>query len=248
MLKVTDLHKTYTSKDGEPVRALDGVSINFDPQQTTAIIGPSGSGKSTLLRSLNLLETPELGTLTVSNREIDFSNRLSTEDKHVVRAHSAMVFQDFQLFAHLSVLDNVTFGPIRALNIPRARAVEQGRELLAKVGLAGREKAYPYQLSGGQKQRVAIARALAMQPEFLLCDEPTSALDPELAAEVRSTLQDVARGQTALVLVTHDMGFARSIADRIVFLQDGKIEYDGDAQAFFAAPTARIERFLDLFS
>ncbi|USR78905.1 amino acid ABC transporter ATP-binding protein [Arcanobacterium pinnipediorum] len=248
MLHITDLYKTYTSKDGGEVTALGGVSIDFDPHQTTAIVGPSGSGKSTLLRTLNLLEIPERGTLSVTDRTIDFSNRITSDDKHLIRAHSAMVFQDFQLFAHVSVLDNVTLGPIQALGIARTEAVARARELLANVGLAGREDAYPYQLSGGQKQRVAIARALAMQPEYLLCDEPTSALDPELAAEVRTTLQDVARQQTALILVTHDMGFARSIADRIIFLQDGKIEFDGDTQAFFAAPTERIERFLDLFA
>ncbi|SPT75987.1 Arginine transport ATP-binding protein ArtM [Arcanobacterium haemolyticum] len=247
MLRVDSLTKRFTAKDGSEVTALQNMSIDFDPAETTVILGPSGSGKSTLLRTLNLLETPDSGMLSVSDCTVDFSKKLTKDDKRTVRSHSAMVFQDFQLFAHLTVLENVTLGPIKARVMAKKDACALGRELIATVGLSGREDAYPYQLSGGQKQRVAIARALAMEPEFLLCDEPTSALDPELASEVRTVLQRVAEGNTAIVLVTHDMGFARKIADRIIFMQDGVIGFDGCATEFFSTDQERIVKFRQVF-
>ncbi|WP_216378244.1 amino acid ABC transporter ATP-binding protein [Arcanobacterium phocae] len=247
MMRVDSLTKRFVSKDGDDVVALNAVSVDFDPQQTTVILGPSGSGKSTLLRTLNVLETPDAGTLTVSDRTVDFSKAVTAEDKRAIRRHSAMVFQDFQLFSHLRVIDNVALGPIKALGLDKSQAHDRARKLLAQVGLAGREDSYPYQLSGGQKQRVAIARALAMEPEFLLCDEPTSALDPELAAEVRRVLAEVARGNTALIMVTHDLAFARNIADRIIFLADGTIEFDGSADEFFETTQERIVQFRHVF-
>lgn len=248
MLRIQNLSKTFTSKTNDAVRALDDLSTAFRPDETTVILGPSGSGKSTLLRCLNLLELADTGSLEFSDVRIDFGRRISATAKRQVRSHSAMVFQDFQLFPHLKVLDNITLGPIQALGAEREAARIRGQELLDKVGLAHRAEAYPYQLSGGQRQRVAIARALAMNPEFLLCDEPTSALDPELAVEVRKVLTDLAHDGTALIAVSHDMAFARHTADRIIFLSDGRIDYDGDPASFFTAPTKRIAKFLAIYN
>ncbi|MDD7384178.1 MAG: amino acid ABC transporter ATP-binding protein [Actinomycetaceae bacterium] len=242
MLAVKEMHKNFGD-----VHALNGVSIEFLRGETTVILGTSGSGKSTLLRCLNLLETPSSGQLCAGESTLTFPGKPSRRDKSAVRSHSAMVFQDFQLFPHLTLLGNVTLGPVLAKGIKKKDAEAYGRELLGKVGLAERADTFPYQLSGGQRQRVAIARALAMNPEYLLCDEPTSALDPELGAEVRRVLTDLAREGATLVVVTHDMNFARNVADRVVFLADGTVQFDGTPQLFFSAPTKRIASFLDVF-
>ncbi|VEI13901.1 amino acid ABC transporter ATP-binding protein [Trueperella bialowiezensis] len=248
MLRLRNLSKTFTSKTNDDVVALDSISLDFRSDETTVVLGPSGSGKSTLLRCVNLLEFPDSGTLEFADVTVDFGGRVPEQTKRRVRAHSAMVFQDFQLFPHLKARENVTLGVVKSKGRSKDEADQLADDLLAKVGLAGRESAYPYQLSGGQRQRVAIARALAMEPDFLLCDEPTSALDPELAVEVRRVLADIASADTGLIVVTHDMAFARHSADRIIFLQDGRVDYDGDPAAFFDAPTERIAKFLAIFA
>lgn len=248
MLKIDNLSKTFVSKRNDDVVALDSLTIDFDPTETTVILGPSGSGKSTLLRCLNLLEFPDSGTLEIGDTRVEFGGKIAEATKRAVRSHSAMVFQDFQLFPHLKVRENITLGPTKSQGVSSADADARADQLLAKVGLADRADAYPYQLSGGQRQRVAIARALAMDPEYLLCDEPTSALDPELAAEVRTVLNDIAAEDTGLIVVTHDMTFARHTADRIIFLLNGHIEYDGAPTEFFSAPTERIAKFLAVFN
>ena len=226
--------------------ALEGVDLAIAPKQTTVILGPSGSGKSTLLRCMNLLEIPTAGKIAIDDDELIFPPTPSPEKQRRIRQYSAMVFQDFNLFPHLRALDNVTLGP-RSAGVDPTEAEQRGRELLARVGLEQRVEHYPSQLSGGQQQRVAIARALAMQPTYLLCDEPTSALDPELEAEVIAVLADLARQHTSMVVVTHNMGFARRAADRIVFLDRGQIHFDGDPADFFAGPSERIQRFLDIY-
>ncbi|MCI7552039.1 MAG: amino acid ABC transporter ATP-binding protein [Actinomycetaceae bacterium] len=242
MLSVRNIEKAF----GE-VQALGGVSIDFRRGETTVILGSSGSGKSTLLRCLNLLEIPDAGELAFDDVSLRFPGSPSRIDKSTVRSHSAMVFQDFQLFPHLNLLGNVTLGPTLSQGVRKTDAEARGRALLEKVGLADRVDAFPYQLSGGQRQRVAIARALAMNPDYLLCDEPTSALDPELGAEVRRVLTSLAREGATLIVVTHDMHFARNVADRIVFLDKGSVRFDGDPSEFFSAPSQEIARFLAVF-
>jgi ABC-type polar amino acid transport system ATPase subunit len=231
-LTVTGLRKTF----GQLV-ALEGVTLEIERGTTTVLLGPSGSGKSTLLRCLNLLEKPDAGTLDLGDGPIEVGGRLSARTVRRIRSRSTMVFQQFNLFPHLTALGNVTLAPIENLGIGRAAAEERGRELLGKVGLADKADAYPDRLSGGQQQRVAIARALAMDPDVLLFDEPTSALDPDLAAEHRT-----------LVVVTHSLAFARRVADRVVFLEDGRILQDGTPEAFFSSTDERLRRFRDVIS
>ena len=242
MLQLTNVTKKY----GDLV-ALNDVSINFNPGETTVMLGPSGSGKSTMLRCLNLLEMPQAGLLHAGDEVVDFSRPVSKSLVRKVRTHSAMVFQNFQLFPHLSALDNITLGPISTKASSKEDARAQGLALLEKVGLGDRGDSYPYQLSGGQQQRVAIARALAMNPDYLLCDEPTSALDPELEVEVTAVLDGLAREGRAMLVVSHNMSFAKQTADRILFLEEGQIQFDGSPAEFFSAPTERIQRFLQFF-
>ncbi len=242
MLQLTNVTKRF----GDLV-ALNNITVGFNPGETTVILGPSGSGKSTLLRCLNLLEVPQAGQMDVSGVTVDFSRPVGRSITAKVRSHSAMVFQNFQLFPHLRVTDNITLGPISTGAMDAAAARAKASELLTKVGLGDRGQSFPAQLSGGQQQRVAIARALAMDPDFLLCDEPTSALDPELEIEVIAVLDALASERRSLIVVTHNMSFARQTADRILFLVDGGIEFDGPPDAFFAAPTERIQRFLTVF-
>jgi ABC-type polar amino acid transport system ATPase subunit len=242
-LTVTGLRKTF----GQLV-ALEGVTLEIERGTTTVLLGPSGSGKSTLLRCLNLLEKPDAGTLDLGDGPIEVGGRLSARTVRRIRSRSTMVFQQFNLFPHLTALGNVTLAPIENLGIGRAAAEERGRELLGKVGLADKADAYPDRLSGGQQQRVAIARALAMDPDVLLFDEPTSALDPELAAEVVAVLADLAAEHRTLVVVTHSLAFARRVADRVVFLEDGRILQDGTPEAFFSSTDERLRRFRDVIS
>ena len=242
-LSVAGLRKTF----GELV-ALEGVSLEIERGTTTVLLGPSGSGKSTLLRCLNLLEKPDAGTLDLGDGPIEVGGRLPARTVRQIRSRSTMVFQQFNLFPHLTALGNVTLAPIENLGIGRDEAERRGRELLGKVGLADKAEAYPDRLSGGQQQRVAIARALAMDPDVLLFDEPTSALDPELAAEVVAVLSDLAAEHRTLVVVTHSLAFARRVADRVVFLEDGRILQDGSPEEFFSSTDERLRRFREVIS
>ncbi|MFC6352387.1 amino acid ABC transporter ATP-binding protein [Rothia nasimurium] len=242
MLSLKNLTKSF----GENTILRD-ISLDLDNGETTVILGPSGSGKSTLLRCLNLLETPESGVLTIEGDSVDFAAGLTDEQVRTIRKHSAMVFQNFNLFPHYTAEQNVALAPVLNGKMGKDAAAQLARELLEKVGLGHKADAYPDNLSGGQQQRVAIARALAVAPDYLLFDEPTSALDPELEAEVIQVLIDLAREKRSLVVVTHNMAFARRVADRIVFLDGGNVLYNGAPEAFFASDNERIQRFLQIF-
>ncbi|MCA4962068.1 L-cystine ABC transporter ATP-binding protein TcyN [Pseudomonas sp. Y24-6] len=229
---------------------LNGIDLQVKAGEVVAIIGPSGSGKTTFLRCLNFLEEPTSGRIKVGDIEIDGSRPLNQQQSLVrrLRQHVGFVFQNFNLFPHRTALENVIEGPIVVKKIPQAEAVALGKKLLAKVGLAGKEDAYPRRLSGGQQQRVAIARALAMEPEVILFDEPTSALDPELVGEVLSTIRGLAEEKRTMVIVTHEMGFARDVANRVVFFDKGVIVEQGEAKALFANPQEeRTKQFLSKF-
>ncbi|WP_336286523.1 L-cystine ABC transporter ATP-binding protein TcyN [Cronobacter dublinensis] len=229
---------------------LHSIDLEVQTGEVVAIIGPSGSGKTTLLRSINLLEQPESGTVRVGDILIDTA-KSAREQRGLVRAlrqQVGFVFQSFNLFPHRTVLKNIIEGPVIVKGEPKAEATARARELLAKVGLSGKENSYPKRLSGGQQQRVAIARALAMRPEVILFDEPTSALDPELVGEVLNTIRQLAQEKRTMVIVTHEMSFARDVADRAIFMDQGKIVEQGDAKALFANPTQpRTRQFLDKF-
>ncbi|MBD0704455.1 Amino acid ABC transporter, ATP-binding protein [Pseudomonas sp. E141] len=229
---------------------LNGIDLEIEEGEVVAIIGPSGSGKTTFLRCLNFLEEPSSGRIKVGDIEIDGSRPLNQQQNLVrrLRQQVGFVFQNFNLFPHRTALENVIEGPLVVKKIPRADAEVLGRKLLAKVGLAGKEDAYPRRLSGGQQQRVAIARALAMEPEVILFDEPTSALDPELVGEVLATIRGLAEEKRTMVIVTHEMGFARDVANRVVFFDKGVIVEQGEAKALFAAPREeRTRQFLSKF-
>ncbi|MBE2985291.1 amino acid ABC transporter ATP-binding protein [Campylobacter sp. RM13119] len=239
MIKFTNLIKKF----GENV-VLKGINLEIYDNQTTVILGSSGSGKSTLLRCINLLEIPNSGELCLGDFSINFSAPHKPSQYQPFRSHTGMVFQSFNLFPHLTVLENVIEGPTQVLKIPRDKAVKTAYELLDKVGLKDKAEAYPNRLSGGQSQRVAIARALAMQPAFLLLDEPTSALDPELEAQVLKTIGELSKEGRSLIIVTHNMNFARKIADRILFLDHGLVAFDGVADEFFNSTDERIAKFI----
>ncbi|WP_053214818.1 L-cystine ABC transporter ATP-binding protein TcyN [Pseudomonas sp. Q12-87] len=229
---------------------LNGIDLEIEEGEVVAIIGPSGSGKTTFLRCLNFLEEPTSGRIKVGDIEIDGSRPLNQQQNLVrrLRQQVGFVFQNFNLFPHRTALENVTEGPLVVKKTPRAEAEALGRKLLAKVGLAGKEDAYPRRLSGGQQQRVAIARALAMEPAVILFDEPTSALDPELVGEVLATIRGLAEEKRTMVIVTHEMGFARDVANRVVFFDKGVIVEQGEAKALFAAPKEeRTRQFLSKF-
>ena len=233
---------------------LHGIDLEVKPGEVVAIIGPSGSGKTTLLRSINLLEQPEAGTITVGDITIDTARSLSQQKSLIrqLRQHVGFVFQNFNLFPHRTVLENIIEGPVIVKGEPKEEATARARELLAKVGLAGKETSYPRRLSGGQQQRVAIARALAMRPEVILFDEPTSALDPELVGEVLKTIapriRQLAQEKRTMVIVTHEMSFARDVADRAIFMDQGRIVEQGAAKALFADPQQpRTRQFLEKF-
>jgi len=243
MITVEKLTKQFKSN-----QVLKGIDLKVEPGEVVAIIGPSGSGKTTLLRCLNFLEEPTSGTIVVGDIRIDGNRPLSQQQGLIrqLRQHVGFVFQNFNLFPHRTALENVIEGPTVVKKMPHDQAVELGRTLLAKVGLAGKEDAYPRRLSGGQQQRVAIARALAMEPEVILFDEPTSALDPELVGEVLSTIRALAQEQRTMVIVTHEMSFARDVANRVVFIDKGVIVEQGEAKALFASPREeRTRQFLE---
>lgn len=240
MIKLTNVDKQYKEH-----HALDSVTVEFPEYETTVILGPSGAGKSTLLRAINLLERPQTGTMTIGDLTVDFSKNLSNHEVLALRRKTAMVFQSWNLFPHLTILRNITEGPIHVLKQDKATAEKHAMELLEQVGLADTANRYPNQLSGGQQQRISICRALAMNPYYILFDEPTSALDPELEAQVLRVLQDLAKSQHSMIVVTHNMEFARRVADKIVFVEEGRVEFAGTSEAFFNRPTERIATFLD---
>ncbi|QBR03407.1 amino acid ABC transporter ATP-binding protein [Paraburkholderia pallida] len=242
MIRIEKVHKSF----GEH-RVLADIDLTLKSGSVTALIGPSGSGKSTLLRCINLLETPDAGVLSVGSARVEFGRerRLPHAEIASVRRHTGMVFQNFQLFPHLSVIENVMEGLVTVLKWDKARARERASALLAKVGIAQKAHAWPSTLSGGQQQRVAIARALAPSPQVLLCDEPTSALDPELSAEVVDVLRQLAEEGTTMLMATHDLRLAASVAHDAVFLKDGAIVEAGPSQDLFARPRdARTARFV----
>lgn len=227
MIKVNNLIKRFGK-----LEVLKGISHEIKQGEVVVIIGPSGSGKSTFLRCLNMLEHPCSG-------EINFEGVLLTSSKTKIDLHRqkiGMVFQQFNLFPHKTVLDNIIIGPIKLKNMPKEEAVKLGEKLLSRVGLMDKRDAYPNQLSGGQKQRIAILRALAMSPDVMLFDEPTSALDPEMVGEVLEMMKDLAKEGMTMIVVTHEMGFAKEVADRILFMDEGKIVEIGGPEQLFGSP------------
>jgi len=238
IIRAQGLQKHF--KGGE-IKALDGVSADIHKGEVVVVIGPSGSGKSTFLRCLNLLEVPTGGTITFNG--VDITDKKVNINVH--RQKMGMVFQHFNLFPHMTILKNMTLAPVQLLNKSQKEAEEQALALLERVGLADRANAYPSQLSGGQKQRVAIVRALCMEPEVMLFDEPTSALDPEMVGEVLEVMKELAHEGMTMVVVTHEMGFAKEVGDRVIFMADGKIVEENSPEAFFANPQEeRTKEFL----
>ena len=244
LIQVTDLQKHFKGgkqNQDEKIRALDGVSTEIHKGEVVVVIGPSGSGKSTFLRCLNLLELPTGGQILFDG--MDITNKNCNINLH--RQKMGKVFQHFNLFPHMTILKNMTIAPMQLLHKSKEEAEKTALELLGRVGLADRANAYPSQLSGGQKQRVAIVRALAMQPEVMLFDEPTSALDPEMVGEVLEVMQELAKSGMTMVVVTHEMGFAREVADRVLFMADGKLLEEGTPDEIFTHPKSeRLQDFL----
>lgn len=237
MIKVEQITKVFGKHT-----VLKNISTTIHSGEVVAIIGPSGSGKSTFLRCLNLLEKPTTGKIFIKDQEITNPKTNILE----LRKHIGMVFQQFNLFPHMTVLENVTYAPQKVNKLSEEEAKKIGKELLSKVGLIDKVDSYPNQLSGGQKQRVAIARALAMEPEIMLFDEPTSALDPEMVKEVLDVMKDLAETGMTMVIVTHEMNFAKEVADRVLFIDDGAILEDAEPHQFFNAPKS--ERAKDFLS
>ena len=248
MIQVKNLKKQYHRG---AIKALDDVTVNINKGDVMVVIGPSGSGKSTFLRSLNLLEEPTDGEIIFNGVDItkkrykDASGKKVKLDIDALRQKMGMVFQHFNLFPHMTILDNMTLAPMKVKGVSKADAEKKALELLERVGLADRANAYPIQLSGGQKQRVAIVRALAMEPDVMLFDEPTSALDPEMVGEVLDVMKELAKEGMTMVVVTHEMGFAREVGNRVLFMADGKLLEDGTPADIFENPTnPRLQEFL----
>ncbi|MCR5559805.1 MAG: amino acid ABC transporter ATP-binding protein [Schwartzia sp.] len=235
MIKIKNLHKNFGD-----VEVLKGIDLSIAEKEVVVIIGPSGSGKSTLLRCINYLEQPTGGTVEVDGIMLDSEANINT-----VRAEVGMVFQRFNLFPHMTVLDNITLAPIKVRGVSKEEAEKTAHDLLTRVGLGDRGDAYPSQLSGGQQQRVAIARALAMHPKVMLFDEPTSALDPEMVKEVLNVMKKLAVEGMTMVVVTHEMGFAREVGDRVLFVDEGRILEEGTPEEIFNNPKEeRLKTFL----
>lgn len=226
MIEIKNLHKSYGN-----VEVLKGVDVSIEEKEVVVIIGPSGSGKSTLLRCMNYLEEPTSGDITVDNMKLD-----KHADINKIRENIGMVFQRFNLFPHMTVLENIVLAPTKVLKISRDEAISTAMDLLQKVGLKEKANSYPSQLSGGQQQRVAIARALAMKPKVMLFDEPTSALDPEMVTEVLDVMKSLANQGMTMVVVTHEMGFAREVGDRVLFVDEGRIIEEGTPKEIFENP------------
>lgn len=238
LIKVENLQKYFK---GDKIKALDGVSTEIHRGEVVVVIGPSGSGKSTFLRCLNLLEMPTGGTITLEG--VDITDPGCNINLH--RQKMGMVFQHFNLFPHMTLLKNMTIAPMKLLGKSKEEAEKKARELLGRVGLADRADAYPNQLSGGQKQRVAIVRALCMEPDVMLFDEPTSALDPEMVGEVLDVMKELAHEGMTMVVVTHEMGFAREVGNRVLFMADGKLVEEGEPKELFEQPKSeRLQDFL----
>ena len=235
MIVIENLHKAFGK-----VEVLKGVNLHIKPKEVVALIGPSGSGKSTLLRCMNYLEEPTSGKVTVDGTPLDGETNINK-----VREEVGMVFQRFNLFPHMTVLDNLILAPMKVRGMKKEEAVSRAEDYLKKVGLLNKADAYPDSLSGGQQQRVAIARALCMSPKAMLFDEPTSALDPEMIKEVSDVMKDLAHGGMTMVVVTHEMGFAREVGDRVLFLDQGKILEQATPEEFFKHPKhERAKEFL----
>ena len=244
LIQVKNLKKYY---NGDKIKALDGVSVDINKGDVMVIIGPSGGGKSTFLRSLNLLEKPTEGSIIFEGVDItkkkDENGKKLDIDLH--RQKMGMVFQHFNLFPHMTILQNMTLAPMKVKGMSQQEAEAKALELLDRVGLKDRADAYPIQLSGGQKQRVAIVRALAMEPDVMLFDEPTSALDPEMVGEVLDVMKELAKDGMTMVVVTHEMGFAREVGSRVLFMEEGVIMEENEPQEFFANPKSeRLKSFL----
>jgi ABC-type polar amino acid transport system ATPase subunit len=236
LIEVKDLHKHFGD-----LKALNGVSTTIHQGEVVVVIGPSGSGKSTFLRSLNLLEVPTSGIINFEG--VDITNPKININQH--RRKMGMVFQHFNLFHNLTIMDNMTLAPINVLKMKKEDAQERAKKLLERVNLANRADAYPSQLSGGQKQRIAIVRALCMEPDVILFDEPTSALDPEMVGEVLEVMQDLAKEGMTMVVVTHEMGFAKEVASRVIFMDSGQIVEEGTPTEIFENPQSdRLKSFL----
>ena len=248
LIQVKNLKKSYNKGT---LHALDDVSVDVNKGDVMVVIGPSGSGKSTLLRSLNLMEVPTDGEIIFHNIDItkkSFINKQGKKEKVDINLHRqkmGMVFQHFNLFPHKTILENMILAPVKVLKMPKAEAEVKALALLKRVGLEDRAGAYPIQLSGGQKQRVAIVRALMMEPEVMLFDEPTSALDPEMVGEVLSVMKELAHEGMTMVVVTHEMGFAREVGNRVLFMDEGKILEQGSPEEVFGSPKhPRLQDFL----
>ena len=231
----------YVNKWFGPLHVLKEINLQIESGEVVVVCGPSGSGKSTLIRCINRLEPIQAGEIIVAGKNLSDSSL----DLRALRAEIGFVFQQFNLYPHLSVIENITLGPIKVRKFPREEAVGIALRLLERVGIPGKAGAFPASLSGGQQQRVAIARALAMQPKIMLFDEPTSALDPEMINEVLEVMSDLAREGMTMIVVTHEMGFARRVAHRVVFMDEGQIVEEGKPESFFAEPkSARAKQFL----
>jgi polar amino acid transport system ATP-binding protein len=236
IIRIENVYKFFGT-----LKALDNVSLSIDPGEKVVIIGPSGSGKSTLLRSINRLESIDRGTIVVDGKDVNAPHN----DINAIRQELGMVFQSFNLFPHKTVLQNLTMAPMRLKKIPQATADKRAMSLLDKVGIPDKAEVYPAMLSGGQQQRVAIARALAMNPKIMLFDEPTSALDPEMIGEVLDVMVKLALEGMTMVVVTHEMGFAKEVADRVIFMDEGMIVETGTPEHFFTSPEhPRTRKFL----
>ena len=238
MIKLENIHKSF-----ESLHAVNGVDLHVKQGEIVCIIGPSGSGKSTLLRCINGLELPEEGKITIAGEELNTKNKKQMER---VRSKMGFVFQHFNLFPHMTVENNITLAPTLVLGVPEEEAKETAASLLSRVGLSEKKDSYPGQLSGGQKQRVAIARALAMNPQLMLFDEPTSALDPEMIGEVLDVMKELAKAGITMIVVTHEMGFAKEVASRVIFMDEGKIVEEGTPEKIFNTPeNDRTKAFLN---
>ena len=227
MISIKNLTKEFSGQ-----KVLDGIDIDIKKGEVVALVGASGAGKSTILRSLNYLEQPDSGTITIDDFKVDFET-ITKEQILTLRRKLAMVFQQFNLFPNMTVKENITLSPIKTKGVSKADAEAKAMELLEKVGLKDKADAYPTSLSGGQQQRIAIARGLAMDPDVLLFDEPTSALDPEMVGEVLAVMQDLAKSGMTMAIVTHEMGFAYEVADRVIFMDGGVIVEEGKPQEIF---------------
>ena len=230
MIKITNISKTFSGN-----QVLNDISLEIEEGDVVALIGASGAGKSTFLRALNDLERPDSGQIEIDDLKIDYST-ITKQEVLELRRKTGMVFQQFNLFPHKTVLDNLTIAPIKVKGVSKADAEKKAKELLDRVGLLNKADAYPSSLSGGQKQRIAIARALAMDPDVMLFDEPTSALDPEMVGEVLNVMKELAKEGMTMVVVTHEMGFAREVGDRILFMDKGNIMEEGTPEEIFSNP------------